>query len=74
MLDDNLKTSSVSFFIADLNLLSCEFDRLTFKLFYCVIILTKIKLYFVLNEIAFTKNGFFCLFNNKEHCWVFCPF
>ena len=30
--DDNLKTTSVSFFIADLNLLSCEFDSFTFKL------------------------------------------
>ena len=38
MLDDNLKTTSVSFFIADFNLLSCEFDSLTFKLLYCVIL------------------------------------
>ena len=30
--DNNLKTISVSFFIADLNLLSCEFDNFTFKL------------------------------------------
>ena len=41
----NLKTTSFSFFIADLNLLSCEFDSFTFKLLYCVIfILIKIKL------------------------------
>ena len=37
ILDDNLKTTSVSFFIAELNLLSCEFDSFTFKLLYCVI-------------------------------------
>ena len=29
--DDNLKTTSVSFFIANFNLLSCEFDSFTFK-------------------------------------------
>ena len=34
----NLKTTSLSFFIADLNLLSCEFDNFTFKLLYCVIL------------------------------------
>ena len=28
--DDNLKTTSVSFFIIDLNLLSCEFDSFPF--------------------------------------------
>ena len=28
--DDNLKTTSVSFFIAELNLLSCECDSFTF--------------------------------------------
>ena len=32
--DDNLKTTSVSFLIADFNLLSCEFDNFTFKLLY----------------------------------------
>ena len=32
ILDDNLKTASFSFFIADLNLLTCEFDSFTFKL------------------------------------------
>ena len=54
--DDNLKTNSVSFVIADFNLLSSEFHSFTFKLFYCVIfILVKIKLHFVFNEIAFTK-------------------
>ena len=35
--DHNLKTTSVLFFIADDNLLSCEFDSLTFKMLYCVI-------------------------------------
>ena len=35
---DNLKAIYVSFFIADLILLSCEFDSLTFKLLYCVIL------------------------------------
>ena len=38
ILDDNLKTTSVSFFIAELNLLSCEFDSFTFQLLYCVIL------------------------------------
>ena len=43
--NDNLKTTSVSFFVADLNLLSCEFDSFTFKLLYRVIfILIRIKL------------------------------
>ena len=42
--DDNLKTTSVSFVIADFNLLSCEFDNFTFKLFYCII------LYFIFNK------------------------
>ena len=36
--DDNLNTNSVSFFIADFNLLSCEFNSFTFKLLYCVIL------------------------------------
>ena len=31
------KTTSVSFFIADFNLLICEFDSFTFKLLYCYI-------------------------------------
>ena len=38
MFDDNLKTTLVSFFIEDFNLLSCEFDSLTFKLLYCVVL------------------------------------
>ena len=43
--DDSLKATSDSFFIADFNLLSCEFDSFTFKLLYCVIfILIRIKL------------------------------
>ena len=42
--DDNLKTTSVSFFGADFSLLSCEFDSFTFKLLCCVVfILIKIK-------------------------------
>ena len=52
--DDNLKTTSFSFFIADLNLLSCEFDSFTFKLLYCAIfILIKTKI--TLNKITFIK-------------------
>ena len=40
-------------FIADFNLLSCEFDSFTFKVLYCVIfILIKIK---ALYDIALTK-------------------
>ena len=34
--DDNLKNTPVSFFIADFNSLSFEFDSFTFKLLYCV--------------------------------------
>ena len=34
MLGDNLITTSFSFFIADFNLLSCEFDNFTFTLLY----------------------------------------
>ena len=35
---DNLKTRPVSFFIADFDLLSCQFDSFTFKLLDCVIL------------------------------------
>ena len=51
--DDNLKTTSDSFYIADLNLLSCEFDSFTFKLLYCVIfiliknLITKLRRFLV---------------------------
>ena len=38
MFDDNLNTTSVSFFIAEFNFLSFEFDSFTFKLLYCVIL------------------------------------
>ena len=38
MVDDNLKAFSVSFFIADFNLLSSEFDNVTFKQLYWVIL------------------------------------
>ena len=63
ILDDNLKTTLGSFFIADLNLLSCEFDSFTFKLLYCVIfILIKIKIYFVFNKITFNKIALLKLF------------
>ena len=36
--DNNLKTTSVSFFIADIDLLSCKFDSFVFKLLYFVIL------------------------------------
>ena len=36
--DDNLKTTSVLFFIADFNLLSSQFDSFTFKLLYSIIL------------------------------------
>ena len=38
ILDDSLKTTAVSFFIANLNLLICEFDNFAFMLLYCVIL------------------------------------
>ena len=39
IVDDNLKTTSVLFSIAiDFSLLSCEFDKFTFKLLYRVIL------------------------------------
>ena len=38
MLDDCLKVISVSIFIADFNLLCSEFDDITFKLLYWVIL------------------------------------
>ena len=45
--DDDLKTASISFFTADFNLLSCEFDSFTFKLFYWVILyLHQTKLFY----------------------------
>ena len=53
MFDDNLKTTSVSFFIVDFSLLSCEFESFTFKLLYCIIfILIKIKPFY---DITLTK-------------------
>ena len=36
--DDSFKIASVSFFTANFNLLSCEFDTFTFKLSYWVIL------------------------------------
>ena len=36
ILDDNLKTTSFSFFIADLNLLICEFDSIALHLNNCI--------------------------------------
>ena len=36
--DDNLISTLISFFIADFNLLSYEFDSFTFKLLYCAIL------------------------------------
>ena len=56
--DDNLKTASVLFSIADFNLSGCEFDSVTFKLLHCIIwYWWKIKLFneVALNGIAFTK-------------------
>ena len=38
ILGDTLKTTSDSFFIAEFNLLSCEFDSFRFKLLYSVIL------------------------------------
>ena len=34
MSDDNLKTSSISLFVADFSLSACEFDGFTFKILY----------------------------------------
>ena len=61
--DDNLKTTSYSFFIADFSLLSCEFDTFTFKLLYCVIfILIKIKPFY---DICIYKTFTFPCKNSK---------
>ena len=38
MSDDNLKTSSISLFVADFSLSACEFDGFTFKILYWVIL------------------------------------
>ena len=35
--DNNLKTTSVSFFMVDFNLLSCEFDTFTFTPYYVIL-------------------------------------
>ena len=46
----------IRFFIADFNLLSCEFDSFAFKLLYCVNLYRyKIKLYFAFNGIVFNE-------------------
>ena len=51
--DDNLKTISVSLFIADFSLLSCEFDNFKSKLLYCVILYRwKLNIFMIF---AFTK-------------------
>ena len=34
MFDDNLKVTSVKFFVAYFNLLSCEFDNFKYELLY----------------------------------------
>ena len=36
--DDNYNATAASFSIADLNILSSEFDSFTFKMLYCVIL------------------------------------
>ena len=41
MLGDNLNITSVSFYIADFNLLSWEFDNFVFIALHCVIYITK---------------------------------
>ena len=47
---DSLKTTSISFFIADFNLLSVELDSFTFKTIVLRhFMLIKIKLYFAFN-------------------------
>ena len=45
MLDHDLKATSISFFIADVHLLSYEFDNFTFTLLYWVI-----YFHFILNQ------------------------
>ena len=61
--DDSLKTTSVSFFIAEFSLLSCKFDSFTFKLFYCVIfILIKNKHFY---DICIHKTFTFPCENSK---------
>ena len=37
MLEDHIITTSFSFFIADVNSLSCEFDNFVFKPLHCII-------------------------------------
>ena len=61
--EDNLKITSVLFFIADFNLLSCEFDSLTFKLLYWAIIkwYFHILFYFLLVD----QKRFF---HQSQHC------
>ena len=39
--DNDLETNLVSFFVADSNLLSCEFDRFTFQPLYWIIFYIK---------------------------------
>ena len=58
--DDNIKTISVLFFIADFNLLSSEFDSFTFKtIVLSHFILIKNKLF---NETAFNGIAFYNIF------------
>ena len=35
---ESFKVNSIQFFIPDFNLLSCEFDNYTFKVFYWVVL------------------------------------
>ena len=77
--DDNLKTTSVSFFIADFSLLSCEFDSFKFNLLYCVtFMLTKIKRLYDIHLQNFyssfwkIKHSFFCFFKNEIESCISC--
>ena len=78
--DDNLKTTSVLFFIADFHFLSCEFDSLTFKLLYWVILYWQKLNYSVtyLHNIYFysslwkVQKRLFCFFKNEEYSCISC--
>ena len=72
MFDDNLKTTSVSFFIADFNLLSCEFDKFTFKLLFESFDINKKLIYSITYFTILLQFLVKSPTHNEKHCCISC--
>ena len=64
LFDDNLKTTAVSFFIADFNLLNSELDSFIFKLLYCLISYWQKTSYSITDLQTLTSSNFSYMFYN----------